>query len=173
MFKNMNWNKGDKGNKRHLFRKLGIYDKIGKKGQHKIVAFQSQWRSSFRFTFYFKAGSLHLKRHFARVPGSGHKALEWCVVFIRRVPRYFTYDNCIRNQSEDALPWIPNSVKAVRKHNPVKVVFVDNSHKATLPLCIIHIHSRNISWKRLYKTIQSDTGPSWLSTSRTLFLHIT
>jgi hypothetical protein len=29
MFKNMNCNKGNKGNKRHLFRKLGIYDKIG------------------------------------------------------------------------------------------------------------------------------------------------
>ena len=38
MFKNMN---GNKGNNSHLFRKLGIYDKIGKKGK-KIVAFQSQ-----------------------------------------------------------------------------------------------------------------------------------
>jgi len=26
----MNRNKGNKGNERHLFRKLGIYDKIGK-----------------------------------------------------------------------------------------------------------------------------------------------
>ena len=39
MFKNLNRNKGNKGNKRH---KLGIYDKIGKKRQHKILAFQSQ-----------------------------------------------------------------------------------------------------------------------------------
>ena len=75
MFKNMNWNKG---NKRHLFRKLGIYDKIGKKWQHKIVAFQSQWCNSCRFTFYCKAGSLHLKRHFAKVLGSGyHLKLEF------------------------------------------------------------------------------------------------
>jgi len=56
MFKNMNWNKGNKGNKRHLFRKLGIYNKIGKKRQNKIVAFQSQLRNLYRFTFYFKAG---------------------------------------------------------------------------------------------------------------------
>ena len=71
MFKNMNSNKGNKCNKRHLFCKLCIYDKIGKKRQHKIVAFQSQWQISYRFTFYFKADSLHLKRHFAKVPGSG------------------------------------------------------------------------------------------------------
>ena len=69
MFKNMNWIKRNKGNKRDLFRKLGIYDKIGKKGNN-IVAFQLQWRNSYRFTFYFKAGSLHLKRHFAKVLGS-------------------------------------------------------------------------------------------------------
>ena len=78
MFKNMNWNKGNKGNKgnkRHLFSKLGIYDKIGrKKRQHKIVAFKSRWRNSYRFAFYFKAGSLHLERHFAKVPGSGNHA---------------------------------------------------------------------------------------------------
>ena len=43
-----------------------------KKRQNKIVAFQSQWRDSYRFTFYFKAASLHLKRHFAKVPGSGY-----------------------------------------------------------------------------------------------------
>ena len=71
MFKNMNWNKRNKGNKRHLFNKLGIYDKMGKKREHKIV-FHSQWRNSYRFTFYFKAGSLHLKRHFDKVPGSGN-----------------------------------------------------------------------------------------------------
>ena len=71
MFKNMNWNKGNKGNKRHLFSKLGIYDKIGKKG-NKIVAFKSQWRNSYRFTFNFKDGLLHLKRHFAKVSGSGY-----------------------------------------------------------------------------------------------------
>jgi hypothetical protein len=35
----MNRNKGNKDNKRHLFRKLGIYDKIGKKRLNKIVAF--------------------------------------------------------------------------------------------------------------------------------------
>ena len=40
MLKNMNLNKGNKDNKRHLFRKLGIRGKIGKKGN--IVAFQSQ-----------------------------------------------------------------------------------------------------------------------------------
>ena len=34
--------KKNKGNKRHLFRKLGIYHQIGKKRQHKTVAFQSQ-----------------------------------------------------------------------------------------------------------------------------------
>jgi hypothetical protein len=42
MFKNMNWNKGNKDNKRRLFPKLGIYDKIGKKGNIKIAAFKSQ-----------------------------------------------------------------------------------------------------------------------------------
>jgi len=42
MFKIMKRKKGNKGNKRHLFRKLDIYDKIGKKRQHKVVAFQSQ-----------------------------------------------------------------------------------------------------------------------------------
>ena len=36
MLKNMNWNKGNKGNKRHLFSKLGIYDKIDKKGKIKL-----------------------------------------------------------------------------------------------------------------------------------------
>jgi hypothetical protein len=74
MLKNMNWNKGNKGNKMHLFRKLGIYGKIGKK----ILAFQSQWGNSYRFTFYFKAGSLHLKRQFAKVPGSANNIRKNC-----------------------------------------------------------------------------------------------
>ena len=42
MFKDMNWNKGNKANKRHLFRKLGTYDKIGGKRQPKILTFHSQ-----------------------------------------------------------------------------------------------------------------------------------
>ena len=78
MLKNMNWNKGNKGNKGHLFRKLGIYDKMSKKRKHKIVAFQWQLRNSYRFTFYFKTGSLHLKRHFAKVPDSGDQLEEEC-----------------------------------------------------------------------------------------------
>ena len=36
MFKNMNRNKGNNDNKRHLFRELGIYNKIGKKRKIKL-----------------------------------------------------------------------------------------------------------------------------------------
>ena len=43
--------------------------KLAKKRQHKIVAFQSHLRNSYRFTFYYEADSLHSKRHFAKGPG--------------------------------------------------------------------------------------------------------
>ena len=82
----MNWNKGSKGNKIHLFRKLGIYDKIGKKKQHKFVAFQSQWCNSYRFTFYFKAHSLHLKRHFAKLSGSYNNIkINWRYIYLQDI----------------------------------------------------------------------------------------
>ena len=38
--------------------------------------------NSYRFTFYFKADSLHLKGHFAKVPGSGNSNIYKINIFI-------------------------------------------------------------------------------------------
>ena len=67
MFKNMNRNKGNKGNKRH---KLGIYDKIGKKGNINLKHFNHNDVIRTDSLFILR---LHLKRHFAKVPGSGNQ----------------------------------------------------------------------------------------------------